>query len=104
MDREIVHGTLVRGGWAVLGIMFFVPMAVGFWFESPALYPGHDPRVWPAVALALGLGCIVGVVFPLRKRVMGLPGIALRVVLFTVIVFGGVFWAALIKIAIETRR
>src|SRR5271165_3119558 len=104
MEPGIARGTVGRLVWAILGILFFVPMAVGFWFESPALRPRQDPRVWLAVALALGLGCAVGIVLPVRKRVVGLRGIALRVVLFTVMVFGAVFWVALIKIGIESRR
>jgi hypothetical protein len=98
MEGVISRATVAPLAWAILGILFFVPMAI--WVGAPQ-YP--HPTDWPAVVVTLAVGCAVGIGFPSRKRVVGVPGLALEIVLWLLIIWAGLFWVALTKIGTEPR-
>jgi len=99
VERAISRATVFPFVWAILGTCFFIPMAM--WVGGPQ-YP--RPADWVAVTVVLILGFGAGIGLRLRNRVAGLPGTALRILLFTAIIFAAAFGVAVIRLGIENRH
>jgi len=75
-------------------VAFFAPLAIGLGFEETQ----PQPAVW---AFVFGVGCIVGIAFPLRNRFSGVSRLAVRLVLYFLLALATFVWLGFEAMAIR---